>query len=1277
MSENKFQVFAENVSSTDTLTDENYRIDTTRIGGNTVGIARRAPNNKALKQATLAATALGDYIAARTDTDVTDEMGHAALGDALAQAVQSDADKQIEASNLFVRLDGEQTVNGVKSFIDLPVSEKLPVADNQLINKLHFDTEAAKLKSDSQTYTDNAIADLDQTQKDYIDKVVSDALEEAKDYTDTEIAEGGGGGGGTGGAVLAPEIVSPENGSVGFAVNGTLQGGPFRSSYSEQGNVRTERQFQVTRSNWSNCDIDVKVNADSYEITDFLVANEDYKWRCRDFSSFDITSPWSEEAAFMTGGELQVNAPSVVSITGGQDTTVEAPTIVMSAFEVNQGEDTHQCTDWYIRTSGGTEVWKSLNDATNLTTITVPKGLLTVSTGYTLQVRYRGVSYGWSAFVTYQFTTAAQFDHVQTPTVEVQGGTTAVYDAPTFVGSAFTPVSDVGTPDTHEMTDWVVKNGSLTVWQSRNDTTNKTTITMPRGLLSESTQYTVQVRYKGTNFGWSEFGSINFTTVAVFAHIATPTLTCSDGTTEVMETPTITGSAFTVEPAGQPSDTHTWTTWDVLQNGTTSVYKLNQSTTALTTLNIPSGVLTVGQQYTVTCVYNGATYGPSASGSLSFTTANAFVGPRPPVLTITPSAEAFLATGSIKAAGEYVNGDYEADKAEWELLPAAGGAALWQSGEVTGAKIELCWAPFGDAKLAASTTYKIRCRQHYSDNEQGGTWSNWAEKNFTTSADYAKVPEWGRIYFKVGSGSGDLKTSYFRWYDADVIHITVNGEENPSTTITLNEGDVVSIYNSERNSTPDLWFKPLNPVEILEPLPLLTLDAAGEQPVTDFGGDVGVERTNSNRNTSTDKYGLFAQCSNLTTLCDGLFRNNPQVYCFGAMGGGGGGGGGGALYSKSDGGWGGNGGGGAAGGQFGKNNFPSPQGNAIDGKKGSNGRNGYGCFSSTKISRVPDDLFSYLDKKNNTYNRLMLGGYGGGNGGKGGLGGGTNLGGNGGKGGSGGDGYSVFYNCSEITELPEKLFQNLPSFMKVDVFGGNSDRGGSGYSAFYGTKIAQIPSSLFKNVNLEHFSSAGSGQSGRWGGGGIGGGSDGEGGLNGGGGGGGYYGGGGGGGGGTATANLEKGIAGGRGGSGGAMGGSGTNGRVNYVDSAVGNGGGGGGGGGIYGGGSGGGGTAYDPNPSSQIDYSSQHGAFEGCAELTSVPQDLLADIDIESLPNTFKGCTKLQYADIRLRCERIMSVQGFSDGTPTKTIVRVKTGSNTATSFNSQSTNTTVILEA
>ena len=849
-------------------------------------------------------------------------------------------------------------------------------------------------------------------------------------------------------------------------------------------------------------------------------------------------------------------------------------------------------------------------------------------------VSQHDIKSAWSdswAFTTREAVTVAQ------PVVSVTGGTTDVRETPTFTTSAFATEPSEW-EDTHKSTSWYLLDASndAEIWKSENDTNNLTSLTLAAGILEQGESYKMRAVHTGQQYGNSAAGEVQFTTALKFTYIATPTLTCSEGTSEVKETPTITGSAFTVLPEG--SDSHTWTTWEVLQNGNTSVYRLEQSTTALTTLNIPSGVLKVSQSYTVTCIYNGATYGQSARGEITFTTADVFTGPKAPVLTISPSAEAFLATGTIKAAGEYVDGDYEPDKAEWEIMPGAGGEAIWQSGEVTGAKVEACWAPFGETRLNVNTAYKIRCRQHYADNEQGGTWSSWSELNFTTSQDYNKIPVWGRIYFKVGSGGGDLKTSYFRWYDARVIHVTVNGEENTNTVITLNENDLVAIYNSDRNSTPDLWFKPLNPVEILEPLPLLTLNVDGSKTVTDFGGDVGVENVGSNRNTDTDKYGLFAQCENLTTLCEGLFRNNPQVYCFGAMGGGGGGGGG--------------------------DNFDG------SGRGGSGGKNGYGCFANCEsIAQIPLDLFQFIDIGSKT---LFLGGYGGGGGGGGG--GGSDS---GGRGGHGGSGVGAFYGCLNLSNTP-KVTSGI-----IDVFGGNGGSGGSGGSGSSGgrggsgggggsgsawlsnTAVNDLSSISFKNVILKHSAIGGNG--------GIGGNGNGSSGSSGRGGHGGSGGGGGGGNGGAGGAGGTGG--GGGGGGGGYYGGSGGSGGYGGSGGSGGSGGGGGSSSG-YGGSGGSGGQAYDPNPPTQVDYSSQHGAFENCAELTSVPQNLFADVDIESLPNTFKGCTKLQYADVRLNCERIMSVQGFSDGTPTKTIVRVKTGSNTATSFNSQSTNTTVILE-
>lgn len=63
MAENKILVFGENVTSEDYLTDAEYSANEIRKSGNIVGLARRKPNNKALKQGTLMASALAQALA--------------------------------------------------------------------------------------------------------------------------------------------------------------------------------------------------------------------------------------------------------------------------------------------------------------------------------------------------------------------------------------------------------------------------------------------------------------------------------------------------------------------------------------------------------------------------------------------------------------------------------------------------------------------------------------------------------------------------------------------------------------------------------------------------------------------------------------------------------------------------------------------------------------------------------------------------------------------------------------------------------------------------------------------------------------------------------------------------------------------------------------------------------------------------------------------------------------------------------------------------------------
>lgn len=1104
MAENKFKVFAENASSTDILTDENYAADITRIGGNTVGIARRAPNNKALKQATLAATALGDYVAEEAESDITDELGHEALAEALKNRLEKHVKEVVAGDTNLVHTSGDETISGIKSFNPLPESSETPVKDTQLITKLYGDTITADALKKANEYTDLGLANLKEQGKQYIDSAVQGALDAAKDYTDKEVAEGGGGGGGTGGAVLAPEIISPATGSEGVIISTTFTAGPYRTAYPE--NLRTARQFQATRTSWDQCDLDLEVNADSCDPSTNLMANSDYSWRCRDKSSYGITGPWSEVATFTTGGELSVNQP-VVSVEGGNEGVGEVPTFTGSAFLVSQGSDTHEMSSWEVY-KGDAVVWSSSNNTANLTSITMPKGILAESTAYSVRVRYKGREYNWSTWsVKVSFTTAAQFDHVATPTVTCSDTVTAVTETPTFTGSAFTPVSTAGGSDTHECSEWIVKQGASIVWQSLNDSTNLTSITIPRGTLRTSTAYTVYLRYKGTTFGWSTAGSLAFTTAAQFTHIATPVLTCSEGSTGVGETPTITGSAFTVEPSGE--DTHTWTTWVIRIKDSSEVYRLDQSTSALTTLNVPSGVLKVSQTYVVQAIYNGATYGSSAAGSVEFSTADTFVGPKTPTITLLGDAPVSAVTFLSEYLGSkpvYTGDDSQScDKADWALFK--GGEQVWSKTDAVAANLRRL-GEFNGYKVLDNTAYELRYRQHFTPSDK---WSGWATLSFTTATKYG----FPTIKFKA-KGTLNLQ-KICAWWDYNALKCYVDGAYNetltqaPATDLVLVGEQVVEIINeTDPTNYPYLCLgdganligeNALLVTEMLAPLPLLRYKINGTI-ATDFGGNACEEGAEislkkfKNRlnigggetlNAYPFKMGLFARCTALTSLCGGLFRFNPQVTNMGAFGAGGGaeGGNGGSIWDDGgiggDAAWGagggggggchgentGNGGNGGSGGGFyggagGKNDQEN-----IDNSKGEAGHGGYGCFAfCTALTSIPADLFAYNSAV------INFGGNGGGSGGTSadsdaGIAGYTAS-------GMGGTAYGCFAFCSALTAIPAGLFDNCVSVVNFGGIAGAAGSkgghgadplpGGGGYGCFaFCTSLATIPDQLFTN----------------------------------------------------------------------------------------------------------------------------------------------------------------------------------------------------------------------
>lgn len=431
------------------------------------------------------------------------------------------------------------------------------------------------------------------------------------------------------GYIVTPIITSPTNESTDQSTLTNIIGTAFKSVFDDD--TRTTRQFQVaTDSAFESVVKDKEVNADSWVIeAPQLSDSTKYYVRIRDKATSGFDSAWSPTVEFTTGQGLRPTDP-VITLKGYNNSPTDilsGLTIETSEFEVSGGEDTHKATSWSIATKNRANVWESLNDTEHKTSITVPEGTLQKSTEYVLTVIFHSTSYGDSNPVTKEFTTSSDFGTVNAPTLTVEGAPTNVYETPTLTGGAFSNTRD---QDTHEMTDWeiVPTAGGEAVWQSLNNSSNKTTIKVPSAKLQVGTAYTAKVRYKGTKYGWSNWTEEQFTTVSIYAVVSTPTIT--GPTTEVERFQIFSGSAFTME-TGQGS--HDVTDWILVKSSEPEVEIWSSKNDSVNKTTCPSlkTVLEISTEYILKVRYHDATNNIwSEYGTLTFTTVDVFYDPTSP-----------------------------------------------------------------------------------------------------------------------------------------------------------------------------------------------------------------------------------------------------------------------------------------------------------------------------------------------------------------------------------------------------------------------------------------------------------------------------------------------------------------------------------------------------------------------------------------------------------------------------------------------------------------------
>jgi hypothetical protein len=212
----------------------------------------------------------------------------------------------------------------------------------------------------------------------------------------------------------------------------------------------------------------------------------------------------------------EVKAPVIITPNVDESVAGLTPRIQASDYRSLYAVE-HGGTQFQIATNiGFTAGLYSTPTLGPVTYFDVPAGVLAASSSYFTRARYmsvEGVFSPWSTPMAFATGSAVIAQPIMSTPLN---GATNVSLTPTLTSSAF--AMSQGT-DTHYATEWEIATGSngggTVLWNSGQDTVNRTSILVPDGILIPSTPYHYRARYRGASTGVSAFAlSKMFTTAA-------------------------------------------------------------------------------------------------------------------------------------------------------------------------------------------------------------------------------------------------------------------------------------------------------------------------------------------------------------------------------------------------------------------------------------------------------------------------------------------------------------------------------------------------------------------------------------------------------------------------------------------------------------------------------------------------------------------------------------------------------------------------------------------
>ncbi|MCX6000573.1 MAG: fibronectin type III domain-containing protein, partial [Chloroflexi bacterium] len=406
------------------------------------------------------------------------------------------------------------------------------------------------------------------------------------------------------GAPNTPSNVRPEDGTTNITLTPTLQATSF--SDPDEGDSHFASQWQIATN--STFDTAYVVFDSGIDRTDppavsvpshLLQRGTLYYWHVRYEDSYGNWSDWSSFTNFTTFPNNPPVVPSNIRPTDGTTDVVLTVTLEASPFVDPDEGDSHHASQWQIATdvsfSSASLVYDSSIETSDLTTITVPSGILQRGTLHFWRVRYADSQYDWSPWSNCtNFTTAPNHIPVQPWNAWPSSGTN---DAPLAITMQCGPFSDAD-GDTHQATQWqVATNNTFTdtsiAYDSGIDTTHLTSTVVT---LDSGTPYFWRVRHQDSHYDWSLWSDYtNFTTTPLQAPDRPSNTLPNDGTTAGIN-PTLQSSDFHDR---DPGDSHTYSQWQIRTASgdyTSPVFDTGTSSPS-TSINVPAGYLSYATTY--------------------------------------------------------------------------------------------------------------------------------------------------------------------------------------------------------------------------------------------------------------------------------------------------------------------------------------------------------------------------------------------------------------------------------------------------------------------------------------------------------------------------------------------------------------------------------------------------------------------------------------------------------------------------------------------------------